>query len=105
MTANSFGSRAALQAAGQQYEIYRLDALDGSAGLPFSLKILLENLLRNEDGVPTASCSCLSGDDPAAGSWNTAATAIFLLVALCLVASLAGQAATGGARRVSAASS
>jgi aconitate hydratase len=51
MTANSFGSRAALQAAGQQYEIYRLDALDGSAGLPFSLKILLENLLRNEDGV------------------------------------------------------
>ncbi len=51
MTANSFGSRAALQAAGQQYEIYRLDALDGSASLPFSLKILLENLLRNEDGV------------------------------------------------------
>jgi aconitate hydratase len=51
MTANSFGSRAALQAAGQRYEIYRLDALDGSARLPFSLKILLENLLRNEDGV------------------------------------------------------
>ncbi len=51
MTANSFGSRAALQAAGQHYEIYRLDALDGSASLPFSLKILLENLLRNEDGV------------------------------------------------------
>jgi aconitate hydratase len=51
MTANSFGSRAALKAAGQQYEIYRLDALDGSARLPFSLKILLENLLRNEDGV------------------------------------------------------
>jgi aconitate hydratase len=51
MTANSFGSRAALQAAGQRYEIYRLDALDGSASLPFSLKILLENLLRNEDGV------------------------------------------------------
>jgi aconitate hydratase len=51
MTANSFGSRATLHAAGQQYEIYRLDALDGSASLPFSLKILLENLLRNEDGV------------------------------------------------------
>ncbi len=51
MTANSFGSRTALQAAGQQYEIYRLDAVDGSARLPFSLKILLENLLRNEDGV------------------------------------------------------
>ncbi len=51
MTANSFGSRAALQVAGEQYEIYRLDAVDGSASLPFSLKILLENLLRHEDGV------------------------------------------------------
>ena len=51
MTANSFGSRAALEVAGEQYEIYRLDAVDGSDSLPFSLKILLENLLRNEDGV------------------------------------------------------
>src|ERR1700737_526116 len=51
MTANSFGSRAALQVGSEQYEIYRLDAVDGSQPLPFSLKILLENLLRNEDGV------------------------------------------------------
>ncbi len=51
MTANSFGSRATLKVADQQYEIYRLDAVDGSGSLPFSLKILLENLLRNEDGV------------------------------------------------------
>jgi len=51
MTANSFGSRAALEVAGEQYEIYRLDAVDGSDSLPFSLKILLENLLRHEDGV------------------------------------------------------
>ena len=51
MTANSFGSRAALQVAGDQYEIYRLDAVDGSQNLPFSLKILLENLLRNSDSV------------------------------------------------------
>src|SRR5215470_13626112 len=51
MTADSFGSRAALQVAGERYEIYRLDAAEGSAGLPFSLKILLENLLRNEDGA------------------------------------------------------
>ncbi len=50
MTANSFGSRAALGVAGRQYEIYRLDAAEGSNSLPFSLKILLENLLRNEDG-------------------------------------------------------
>src|ERR1700719_4378036 len=51
MTANSFGSRAALQVAGTQYEIYRLDAVEGSGSLPYSLKILLENLLRNEDGA------------------------------------------------------
>ena len=51
MTANSFGSRAALEVAGERYEIYRLDAAEGSASLPFSLKILLENLLRNEDGA------------------------------------------------------
>jgi aconitate hydratase len=51
MTANSFGSRAALKVAGEQYEIYRLDAAEGSDSLPFSLKILLENLLRNEDGA------------------------------------------------------
>jgi aconitate hydratase len=51
MTANSFGSRAALDVAGRQYEIYRLDAAEGSQTLPYSLKILLENLLRHEDGV------------------------------------------------------
>src|SRR5579859_4208943 len=51
MTANSFGSRAALDVAGTQYEIYRLDAAEGSGSLPYSLKILLENLLRNEDGA------------------------------------------------------
>ena len=51
MSANSFGSRAALDVAGTQYEIYRLDAVDGAGSLPFSLKILLENLLRNEDGA------------------------------------------------------
>src|SRR5271169_6650711 len=51
MTANSFGSRAAFEVAGTQYEIYRLDAAKGSGNLPYSLKILLENLLRNEDGA------------------------------------------------------
>jgi aconitate hydratase len=52
---NSFGARATLDVNGQQYTIFRLDALrrlsDGNSDkLPFSLKILLENLLRNEDG-------------------------------------------------------
>ena len=52
---NSFGSRSTLEAGGRRYTIYRLDSLDTvssgkAATLPFSLKILLENLLRNEDG-------------------------------------------------------
>jgi len=54
MTTNSFGARATLQAGGRSYEIYRLDALERRglpiARLPYSLKILLENLLRREDG-------------------------------------------------------
>jgi aconitate hydratase len=54
MSGNSFGSRAALKAGGASYEIHRLDALEQRglpvARLPYSLKILLENLLRLEDG-------------------------------------------------------
>src|SRR6202020_1150568 len=50
MTANSFGSGAPLEAGGGAHEIYRLDAVPGSESLPYSLKVLLENLLRNEDG-------------------------------------------------------
>ena len=51
---NSCGSRATLNVGGQRFTIYRLDALHKLRGstaerLPFSLKILLENLLRNED--------------------------------------------------------
>jgi aconitate hydratase len=51
MTANSFGSRATLDVAGTSYQIHRLDAIPGAESLPFSLKVLLENLLRTEDGV------------------------------------------------------
>src|ERR1700742_3731490 len=51
MPANSFGSRATLEAGGATHEIYRLAAVDGSETLPYSLKVLLENLLRNEDGA------------------------------------------------------
>ena len=51
MTANSFGSRATLEAGGATHEIYRLDAVPGIENLPYSLKVLLENLLRNEDGL------------------------------------------------------
>src|SRR4051794_32973204 len=50
MSDNSFGARATLSAGGRDVTIYRLDAVEGSKRLPYSLKVLLENLLRNEDG-------------------------------------------------------
>src|SRR5690349_19630040 len=54
MTVNSFGSRSTLRVGNREYEIYRLDALDkqgvSTKHLPYSLRILLENLLRTEDG-------------------------------------------------------
>jgi aconitate hydratase len=66
MTANSFGSRATLDVSGMQYEIYRLDAVEGSQSLPYSLKILLENLLRNEDGanITAGHVQALANWDP-----------------------------------------
>ncbi|HNA99883.1 MAG TPA: aconitase family protein, partial [Marmoricola sp.] len=52
---NSFGAKSTLDVNGKNYEIYRLDAVTGEgldvASLPFSLKVLLENLLRTEDGA------------------------------------------------------
>ena len=48
---DSFKAKAHLDVAGKRYEIFRLDAVANSARLPFSMKILLENLLRHEDGV------------------------------------------------------
>src|SRR5580698_501115 len=54
MSLNSFKSRSTLKVGSKVYEIYRLDALDkqgiSTTHLPFSLRILLENLLRTEDG-------------------------------------------------------
>ena len=70
---NTFGSRATLNVAGRQYTIYRLDSLASRSGntvgrLPFSLKILLENLLRNEDDafVKRSDIEALAGWDVAA---------------------------------------
>ncbi len=51
VSTNSFGSRSELRVGDKAYEIYRLDAVEGSARLPYSLKVLLENLLRTEDGA------------------------------------------------------
>ncbi|MDZ7662914.1 aconitate hydratase AcnA [Thiohalophilus sp.] len=62
---NSFNARATLSVNGQDHEIYRLDAIEGADRLPYSLKILLENLLRHEDG------KVVSADDiRAMASWD-----------------------------------
>jgi aconitate hydratase len=68
MSANSFDAKAKLSVGDKTYEIFRLDALQSKfdiARLPFSLKILLENLLRNEDGE-----SIKAKDIEALASWN-----------------------------------
>ncbi len=66
---NSFGSRSVLRVGNREYEIYRLDALEkqGCAikHLPYSLRILLENLLRREDGKTVKA-----DDIRALASWN-----------------------------------
>jgi aconitate hydratase len=71
LTPNSFDAKATLTVGGRSYEIFRLDALQAKydiARLPFSLKILLENLLRNEDGE-----SIRAQDIQALASWNAKA--------------------------------
>ena len=68
MSTNSFDARSSLTVDGQNYEIYRLDKIAGSARLPYSLKVLLENLLRNEDGrlVTAEQVSAVAEWEPAA---------------------------------------
>lgn len=48
---NSFGSKSTLSVGGTDYTVYRIDTVEGHERLPFSLKVLLENLLRTEDGA------------------------------------------------------
>ncbi|TFD79918.1 aconitate hydratase [Cryobacterium fucosi] len=48
---NSFGAKDTLRVGSTDYEVFRLDAVEGHQKLPFSLKVLLENLLRTEDGA------------------------------------------------------
>jgi aconitate hydratase len=68
MVADSFGTRSRLAVGDDSYDIFRLDRIDGSARLPYSLKVLLENLLRNEDGtlVTAEQVTALASWDPAA---------------------------------------
>jgi aconitate hydratase len=68
MPADSFGAAGTLTAGGSSYRIFRVHAVEGAARLPYCLKVLLENLLRNEDGhlVTAAQIQALAGWDPAA---------------------------------------
>ena len=71
---NSFNSRSTLTVDGQSYIYYKLDAVTGLKGstvstLPFSLRVLLENLLRNEDGGFVTKA-----DVEAMATWNVKAT-------------------------------
>ena len=50
-TVDSFGSKGVLDVKGAEYEIFRLNKVEGAQKLPYSLKVLLENLLRTEDGA------------------------------------------------------
>jgi aconitate hydratase len=66
MSVNSFGAKTTLQVGDDSYEIFRLDAVEGSDSLPYSLKILLENLLRTEDGanITADDIRALAGWEP-----------------------------------------
>ena len=70
-SSNSFGARSTLAVSGRDYEVFRLDALQERfdvARLPYSVKVLLENVLRLEDGV-----SVSAADVEAIAGWDAAA--------------------------------
>jgi aconitate hydratase len=71
VSSDSFGARSSLQVGGREFEIFRLDALQDRfdvARLPYSIKVLLENVLRLEDGT-----SVSAADVEAIASWDAAA--------------------------------
>src|SRR6478609_1244209 len=67
-TVDSFGAKSTLTVGSTDYEIFRIDTVDGYEKLPFSLKVLLENLLRTEDGANVTRQQI-----EALGSWDAAA--------------------------------
>ncbi len=66
MSQDSFKSKSTLDVAGKQFQIFDIKKLAGAATLPFSLKILLENLLRTEDGanITASQISALANWNP-----------------------------------------
>jgi aconitate hydratase len=72
MSSDSFGARSTLAVSGREYEVFRLDTLQERfdvARLPYSVKVLLENVLRLEDGVSVGAA-----DVEAIAGWDAAAT-------------------------------
>lgn len=67
MSIDTFHAKSSLKVGEETYTIYRLDALPGLTKLPYSLKVLAENLLRTEDGrnVTADHISALASWDPA----------------------------------------
>jgi aconitate hydratase len=61
---NSFGAKDTLKVGSTEYEVFRVDTVPGHENLPFSLKVLLENLLRTEDGANVTKSQI-----EALGSW------------------------------------
>jgi aconitate hydratase len=64
-TTDSFGAKGTLEVGDNSYQIYRITGIDGATSLPYSLKVLLENLLRTEDGV-----NITADHIRALGSWD-----------------------------------
>ncbi|HSU74015.1 MAG TPA: aconitate hydratase, partial [Terrabacter sp.] len=62
---DSFKAKGTLEVGDQSYEIYRLAGVEGQETLPYSLKVLLENLLRTEDGA-----NITADHIRAIGSWD-----------------------------------
>src|SRR3546814_11933075 len=65
-TVDSFGAKSTLTVGSTDYEIFRIDTVAGYEKLPFSLKVLLENLLRTEDAA-----NITADHIRAMGSWDT----------------------------------
>src|SRR5437762_4772139 len=87
---NSFGAAATLRSGSSAYQIYRLDALEKrgfsqAARLPFSIRILLENLLRLEDGQRVTAA-----DIEAVASGAGGATEILFMPARVLLQDFTG---------------
>ena len=66
MSKNSFNAKSNIEVHGKNYEIFDITGVEGSQNLPFSLKVLLENLLRTEDGanITASQIQALAQWDP-----------------------------------------